>query len=67
LRKRLDQRVLEWLKKQEKSPVPITHEALATELGTTRVVISRVLKELEKTGTLKLERGRISLLSDKGE
>ncbi len=64
--KRLDQRVLEWLKKQEQNPVPITHEALATELGTTRVVISRVLKELEKTGTVKLERGRISLLSDKG-
>jgi len=67
--KRLDRRILEWLQQQPDASVPITHEALAAELGTTRVVISRVLKELEKSGAVRLERGQITLLpkGEKGE
>jgi CRP/FNR family transcriptional regulator len=39
-----------------------THQALATELGSAREVISRLLKELELRGLLELQRGRIRIL-----
>lgn len=61
--KRLDQRVLQWLERQSEKTVTITHEALAAELGSSRVVISRVLKELEASGKVRLERGAITLRS----
>ncbi len=42
----------------------ITHERLGAELGTTREVVSRLLKELEqKKGCVKLRRGSIELVS----
>jgi CRP/FNR family transcriptional regulator len=59
--KRLDTRIMEWLSKQPTSMVSITHEELATKLGSSRVVISRLLKELEQKGTLTLHRGKIEL------
>ncbi|MDO5607427.1 MAG: Crp/Fnr family transcriptional regulator [Capnocytophaga sp.] len=37
----------------------ITHEQLANELGTAREVISRLLKQLEESGKVKLGRNRI--------
>ncbi len=40
-----------------------THEALAHELGTTREVMSRLLKQLEQRGCLRLSRGRIEIVS----
>ena len=40
----------------------MTHEVLATELGTAREVISRLLKELELTGLVRLQRGSIEIL-----
>lgn len=61
--KHLDIRVLEWLKSQKKQIVATTHEAIANELGTTRVVISRVLKELEKKEKIRLSRGAIEICS----
>jgi len=39
-----------------------THQALATELGSAREVISRLLKELELQGRLELQRGSIRIL-----
>ncbi len=39
--------------------IRITHEEVARELGTSRVVVSRLLKELERFGTIKLHRGSI--------
>ncbi|MCX8050372.1 MAG: Crp/Fnr family transcriptional regulator [Chlorobi bacterium] len=39
----------------------ITHEELAHELGTSRVVVSRLLKELERRGLVHLGRGHIEL------
>ena len=39
--------------------VPLSHQTLANELGTTRVVISRILKQLEKDRKVKLYRGLI--------
>jgi len=41
----------------------ITHQQLARELGTTREVISRCLKQFEQQGCVELLRGRIRLLS----
>lgn len=61
--KRLDQRVLDFLKNKNLTMIEITHEILADELGTSRVVISRVLKDLEKQNYIKLHRKRIELLT----
>lgn len=44
----------------------ITHQALAFELGTTREVISRILKEFERQNCVKLSRGHIELASAEG-
>ena len=41
----------------------LTHQAIANELGTTREVISRLLKDFEKAGYIKLGRGRIQVLA----
>ena len=57
--KRLDTRIVEWLDKQPLSMIDSTHEQLAQELGSSRVVISRLLKELEQKGIVKLHRGKI--------
>lgn len=48
--------------KSANGSISITHQELALELGTAREVISRQLKELEKQGKLRLERGCITLL-----
>ena len=40
----------------------ITHEQLANELGTVRVVVSRLLKRMEEEGMVKLARNKISLM-----
>ena len=62
----IDKRVLDYLKQrknnQNSSNVKISHQQLAYELGTTRVVISRILKQYEINGILKLHRAEIELL-----
>ena len=59
-------RVIEYLKRrsvdEESKTINISHQALAYELGTTRVVISRILKQFEREKKIKLLRGSISLL-----
>jgi CRP/FNR family transcriptional regulator len=52
-----------YVKGQGVADVPLSHQTLANELGTTRVVISRILKDLEKEKIVKLKRGSITLLS----
>jgi CRP/FNR family transcriptional regulator len=59
--KKLDKRILEWLESQDSKVIHTTHEAIANELGSTRVVISRILKELENSGKVALSRGAIEL------
>jgi len=39
----------------------VTHDQLAKECGTSRVVVSRLLKQMETQGMLKLSRNKISL------
>jgi CRP/FNR family transcriptional regulator, anaerobic regulatory protein len=59
-------RTLEYLKKRAKEAatktVVISHQNLAYELGTTRVVVSRILKQFEHDKKIRLSRGAITLL-----
>jgi CRP/FNR family transcriptional regulator len=50
-------------KKADGGPIQITHAKLAHELGTTREMISRILKELENKQCIQLARGEIHLVS----
>jgi CRP/FNR family transcriptional regulator len=63
--KKVDERLLGLLRKKSELTgsltIQITHEQLANELGTARVVVSRLLKQLEENGTLRLGRNRIVL------
>src|SRR5205085_4074962 len=53
----IDVRVMEYLKSRAQdegsSSVHFSHQQLADELGTTRVVISRILKEFERQQQIK--------------
>ncbi len=64
--KKVDERLLALLHTKqgllESNVLTITHEQLANELGTARVVVSRLLKQLEDAGRLQLGRNRITLL-----
>lgn len=60
--KRLDQRILNFLKSKNSNIIEITHETLANELSTSRVVISRILKDLENKNFIKLHRKKIELI-----
>ncbi|MGW8247837.1 MAG: Crp/Fnr family transcriptional regulator [Acidiferrobacterales bacterium] len=44
--------------------IKATHQELANELGSTREVVSRILKNLEQQGCIVLARGKISLSAD---
>ena len=43
--------------------IKITHEELANHLGSAREAVSRVLKELERSGQITQSRGEIRLVS----
>jgi CRP/FNR family transcriptional regulator len=64
--KKMDQRLLDFIRKKSEvagaKTLYITHEQLASELGTARVVVSRLLKQMEDTGLVKLGRNKITLL-----
>ena len=48
------------------NPLKVTHQEIAFELGTTREVISRILKDFEKQNCVTLSRGQIKLASADG-
>lgn len=64
--KKVDERLLALLHKKRdltgNNTISITHEQLANELATARVVVSRLLKQLEESGVVQLGRNRISLV-----
>lgn len=64
--KKVDERLLNLLNKKselkQSNTINITHEQLANELGTARVVVSRLLKQLEDSGEVELGRNRITIL-----
>jgi CRP/FNR family transcriptional regulator, anaerobic regulatory protein len=64
--KKMDERLLNFIKKKcevtKSQTLHVTHEQLANELGTARVVVSRLLKQMEDDGLVKLGRNKISLM-----
>lgn len=64
--KKMDERILEFIQRKadltKSTTLNITHEQIANELGTARVVVSRLLKRMEEEGLVKLERNRITLI-----
>lgn len=64
--KKVDERLFALLKKKAElthsRSIPVTHEQLANELGTARVVVSRLLKQLEENGHVRLGRNKITLV-----
>lgn len=65
---KLDERLINYLKEKAKtnnsSLINVSHEQIASELATSRVVISRLLKKLENDGKLLLYRNQIKLLKE---
>jgi CRP/FNR family transcriptional regulator len=63
---KLDERLLVYLQKKvascQCSVLSITHEDIAQELVTSREVISRLLKQMEKNGQVQLMRNKIVML-----
>jgi len=64
--KKMDVRLLDFIKKKcalaKSQTIFVTHEQLANELGTARVVVSRLLKQMEVQGIVTLGRNKIELL-----
>ena len=64
--KKVDERLLTLLRKKselsDSKLILTTHEQLANELGTARVVVSRLLKQLEENKVVELGRNKIVLL-----
>lgn len=65
--KRMDVRLAQLLSRaaeeNDSRPIQKTHQVLAAELGSTREVISRLLKEFERNGWVRLDRGQIHVVS----
>ena len=66
--KKMDDRLIIYLKEKSKatgsSLINLTHQQIGYELGTNRVVVSRLLKKLENDNKLLLYRNQIKLLRD---
>lgn len=64
----LDQRLATYLREKARasgsSLVNLSHEQVATELATARVVVSRLLKKLERDGKVLLYRNQIKVLGE---
>jgi len=64
----MDQRLIHYLKEKSKATgsalINLSHEQIAQELATSRVVISRLLKKLENDKKLLLYRNQIKLLRE---
>lgn len=55
----MEQRVAKVLLDKRSDVIKVTHQGLADEVGTAREVVSRILKDIEKKGVIKLKRGSI--------
>jgi len=63
---KMDERIFSYLQKASEAlqtdMITITHQEIANDLSTSRVVVSRLLKQMENEGRLVLHRNRIELL-----
>lgn len=68
--RRVDERLAQWLVEASepapggRSRVEATHQELADQVGTSREVVSRILKDWEQRGYARLSRGSVELLPD---
>lgn len=64
--KALDERLIAYLNKQSKhlntTQLNLTHQEIANDLNSSREVVSRVLKKMEQSGLIKLNRNYIELI-----
>ena len=64
---RIDKRIAALLREKAEASgtdeIRITHEEIAALINSSREVVSRTLKEMERSGLLSLGRGRITLLT----
>lgn len=64
--KKMDERLLNFIQKKceltDSKVLNITHEQIANELGTARVVISRLLKQMEDENLVILGRNKVTLI-----
>jgi CRP/FNR family transcriptional regulator len=62
----VDQRLKEWISARRDEAdgglVRTTHQIIADQLGTSREVVSRILKDWEERGYLRIARGEIRIL-----
>lgn len=63
--RKLDQRLAAWL--APRAPlIQASHQAIADELGSVREIVSRLLKQFEEEGLVKLGRERVEVLAAEG-
>lgn len=60
--KKLDSRIIEFLKSFKTKEISVTNDEIAQKLGTSKNVINRVLQDLKHKNILELSRGKIKLL-----
>jgi CRP/FNR family transcriptional regulator len=64
---RMDERLLKYLRDRVrvlgKTEIETTHQEIANDLHTSRVVVSRLIKQLENEGMVKLGRNHIEVIS----
>lgn len=61
----LDERLAAWL--TERGPhIHLSHQAIAQELGSVREIVSRLLKQFEAAGWVRLDRGHVEVLDPVG-
>ncbi len=66
---KMDERLIEYLLRHSKNDediIEITHEELASQLGSVREVISRLLKGFERDGLIQLSRGKVKIMHRSG-
>jgi CRP/FNR family transcriptional regulator len=62
----IEQRLAKLLLDKRAEVIGMTHQGLADEMGTAREVVSRILKDFEEKGMVKLKRGMILIQDREG-
>ncbi len=63
--RRVDQRIAQYLlqhAKPQQKRIEVTHQIIASDLGTSREVVSRILKDFESKELVRVSRGSVELL-----
>lgn len=60
---RIEKHLIEKVKICKETILNLTHQEIANDLNTSRVVVSRILKKLEMSGSIKLYRNKIEILN----